>query len=137
MSKASKFIVFSLALCLFIFSAAPSFAQWSKPDFDADYFRTAPPITDAEVLYVIKISPQLKQEFFSQDDFQKLANAKGMTPERLNLAIIKVTFGMMLELDPSSRQQAVEISGTEYALPTETELRVIRPHLDELIEVFS
>jgi hypothetical protein len=95
------------------------------------------PLTENDIQAVIKAVPQVNVPDLDEDTFKKIAKSYGLTDTRLNFAIIKSTYGVILELKMAEREDLLPKLSTPDALPTAAEQLLISKHLDALIEALD
>jgi hypothetical protein len=72
----------------------------------------------------------------ANDQIDALAGRHGISLERLDFVLTKVTAAVILIARPGDVDEAARATGTRAALPSPEELEIVRPHYDSLAEYF-
>jgi hypothetical protein len=134
MSKLTKISLFSCLLLAFLFGFV---GASQSQDIDPRIFENQPPLTDEDIQIVIQAMPQVNVPDLDQAKFEKIAKSLGVTEERLNFAIIKSTFGLMIELKETTREALLRTVSPAQAIPTASEQILFGSHREALEKVFE
>jgi hypothetical protein len=109
-------------------------AQAPAGELDA-FFRSQPPL-QADEIPVAADALRLTAQNASDDQIDRLAARHGVSKERLDFIVTKVSAAIILIARPGDADEAARAAGTREALPTPAELELVRPHYDSLAPLF-
>jgi hypothetical protein len=124
----------ALALLLVTAASAPALAQ-GVPGPAESFFASQPPLK-AEEIPIAEEVLKLAAGNASDDQIDRLAASRGVSKERLDFILTKVSAGVIMIARPDDADEAARAAGTSAALPTPAEMELIRPRYDALAPLF-
>jgi hypothetical protein len=121
-------------LLILLFGASVLFAQ--TQEIDPRIFENQAPLTDKDIEAVITAMPKVNVDDLDEKKFTSIAKEVGLTPNRLNFAITKTTFGLIIELNPESKANLLDMVSPPDAIPTAAEQELFAKYREKLEEIF-
>jgi hypothetical protein len=97
------------------------------------FFLSQPPLKASEIP-AAREALRLASRDASNAQIDALAGKHGISLERLDFVVTKVSAAMVLIARPGDAEAAARAAGTRAALPTPAEMELVRPHYDALAE---
>jgi hypothetical protein len=99
------------------------------------FFKSQPPLKASEIPVAMQILRMASQNA-SDDAIDRYAASQGVSKDRLDFVVTKVSAAVILITRPGDADAAASAAGTRAALPTPEELELVRPSYPELKKLF-
>jgi hypothetical protein len=98
-----------------------------------EFFKNQAPLSESEMPYAVELLKiSQNDQSFNDATLIKFAEGKGVSPERMNFIMTKVTAGMLIDANPELKDLVIDVEKTERALPSPAEMEIIKKYIPEL-----
>jgi hypothetical protein len=118
-----------------LLAPAPVAEAQQAPMSPEAFFLSQPPLK-ADEIPIAADALRLSARNASDEQIDRLASRSGITKERLDFIVTKVSAGVIMIARPDDADEAASAAGTPSALPTPAELELVRAHYDTLAPLF-
>jgi hypothetical protein len=86
-------------------------------------------MTDEEIPLALDLVTVSRSPGATEDDFRNIMESFGLTEDRATFIMARAAAAILILDNPKNRERVLEVFGTNAALPTEDELRMVESYL--------